>query len=437
MRTLANNRDEATQRIDLRFVWLAGGVFGLILLFSYPQTAIDILVYAIRTRGWALYDLSPFLVSPDAFPATDLWLSLAGEWANAASPYGPIWEWLSLGAFYLSGGSYLGHLFALKIIGLLAYLGSAVMVYLILRHIRPQWAVAGLAFFAWNPLVLFESVQNAHNDILMVFFMLVVIWAYTYLIEKLKIWLVLIFILAFAASILVKFVTLLVLPFFLLGLAQRQPTWIRRILIVILFGFAILALSIIVMAPFWPGWDQWAVLRAGRGAGRSLAALMVLLLRQFTGSTNQAFDYTNGLIYLIFGCIYLWGLWRVAGRGRKCFQGTAINLEAAQVTPLLVSFYVFFWYALFVSSVFHAWYLLWCMPLAALLIPQMRPLSGSLILSLMALLIIPYYETVRVWIPYLNQNHVLGHAIGVPLLLVPVLLAIWKPVQLLPEEVKA
>ena len=236
VRTLVKNRDKTPQRADLRFVWLGEAAFGLILLFSYPQTAIDILVYAIRTRGWALYDLSPFLVSPDAFPTSDPWLSLAGEWANAASPYGPVWEWLSLGAFYLSGGSYLGHLFALKIIGLLAYLGSAAMVYLILRRMRPQWAVAGMAFFAWNPLVLFESVQNSHNDILMVFFLLLAIWAYAHLIEQQKIWPVLIFILAFAASILVKFVTLLVLPFFLLGLALRQPTWIRRILIVILFG---------------------------------------------------------------------------------------------------------------------------------------------------------------------------------------------------------
>jgi hypothetical protein len=128
------------------------------------------LVYAIRTRGWVLYDLSPFAFSPDAFPASDPWLSLAGEWADAASPYGPVWEWLSLGAYHLSGGFYLGHLFALKILSVMAYLGSVWLVYRILLQIRPEWAVPGSAFFAWNPLVLFESVQNAHNDIVMVFF---------------------------------------------------------------------------------------------------------------------------------------------------------------------------------------------------------------------------------------------------------------------------
>ena len=174
VRTLSHHQNSIA-KTEARFVLLSGFGFGLILLFSYPQTAIDMLVYAIRTRGWALYDLSPFLISPDQFPITDPWLSLAGEWADAASPYGPIWEWLSLGAFYVSKGNYLVHLYAIKGISLLAYLGSAILIYIILHRIRPHWAVAGLAFFAWNPLVLFESIQNAHNDIVMVFFLLLAI----------------------------------------------------------------------------------------------------------------------------------------------------------------------------------------------------------------------------------------------------------------------
>jgi hypothetical protein len=101
--------------------------------------------------------------------------------------------------------------------------------------------------------------------------------------------------------------------------------------------------------------------------------------------------------------------------------------------PILVSFHVFFGYILLVASVFHAWYLLWFMPLAALLIPARRTSSGAVIFSLAALLMIPYYETVRVWIPALNQNHWWGHLIGVSLLLIPVVFSLWKPVVLLPE----
>ena len=179
------------------------------------------------------------------------------------------------------------------------------------------------------------------------------------------------------------------------------------------------------MAPYWPGADNWAVLRAGRGAGRSLTALAVLALRKQIGSTGPAFDITNRLIYIVFGCIYFWGLWWVACQGKKCFQNGVISLDAQRELPLQVSFYIFFFYALFVATTFHAWYLLWFMPLAALVIPNRRILSGAFVFSLAALLIISYYETIRVWIPYLNQNHLWGHAIGVPLLSIPVLLSVW------------
>ena len=64
--------------------------------------------------------------------------------------------------------------------------------------------------------------------------------------------------------------------------------------------------------------------------------------------------------------------------------------------------------------------------------PQLANQWG-LVISWMALLIIPYFETIRVSIPYLNQNHILGHAIGIPLLLVPVILTVWKPLRFLPE----
>jgi hypothetical protein len=321
----------------------------------------------------------------------------------------------------------------------LAYLGSTGLVYASLHQIRPAWALPGTVFFAWNPLVLFESVGNAHNDIVMVFFFMLAVWAYLHFVEQPSIWTALVFTLGFAASILVKFVTILVLPFFLLGCLLIPPTafntrnllrtWVYRIAIPCLLGLAILLVVILMMAPVWPGLDQWALLRAGKGAGRSAVALLVLAIRPYAGSTSRAFDLTNGLIYFVFGAIYFWGIWRVVCPGKKCFPKRAISLETVRSQPLLVSFYVFFYYALFVATVFHAWYLLWFMPLAALLVPNRRVISGAFVFTLMALLIIPYYETIRVWFPYLNQNHLLGHAIGVPLLLIPVGISLWKPLS--------
>ena len=119
---------------NIRFVLLTGGVFAVILIFSYPQTAIDLFINAIRSRAWARYGMLPFITSPDSLPPSDPWVGLAGEWIDIASPYGPIWELLSLGAYYLVGGSFLGHLFAIKVLSALVYIGSVWLVYQIFRR---------------------------------------------------------------------------------------------------------------------------------------------------------------------------------------------------------------------------------------------------------------------------------------------------------------
>jgi hypothetical protein len=98
--------------------------------------------------------------------------------------------------------------------------------------------------------------------------------------------------------------------------------------------------------------------------------------------------------------------------------------------PLLfASFHILFWDVLIALPVFHAWYLLWFLPLAVLLLPNRRPLAAAIVFSITALFIIPYFETIRVWFPALLQNQFLGHLIGVPLLLAPPVLALFWPIS--------
>lgn len=397
----------------LTLVFLSGGIFALILIFAYPLTAIDLFIYAIRTRGWALYGLQPLTSPPEALPSTDPWLGLAGEWVDAASPYGPLWETLSLAAFYATGNNFLGHLFALKIIGLLAYLGCALLVYKILTRLQPRWAIAGTLAFAWNPLVLFESVQNGHNDILMIFFLLAAIWVFSHINPQANPLLPWLFCLLLALSVLVKFVTIIIAPFYLLALALQQNTRFRRATRLLAYGVATLAMVALAMAPLWPGWNNWAVPEAGSQAGRSLLALLVLGLRNWLG-TNAAFDISRNIILAVFALIYLYQLWRAITASTS-----PTPLLPGYIPPIAASFYTLFWYVLLAAPVFHAWYLLWFLPLAALLLPHKPPLAGAVVFSITALLAIPYFETIRVWYPALLQNHFWGHLIGVPLLIAP------------------
>ncbi len=94
---------------------------------------------------------------------------------------------------------------------------------------------------------------------------------------------------------------------------------------------------------------------------------------------------------------------------------------------LASSFLALFWLLLLVMPIFHAWYVLWCLPLAVLLLPQRRPLYAVIVLSITALFIIPYFETIRVWFPELLRNPLLGHLIGVTVLTVPPILTLLWP----------
>ncbi len=436
-------RGESRQRrgegFSSLFVLLSSAFLAAVSIPCYPLTAIDLFVYAIWTRGWALYGLNPLTTMPEMLPASDPWLGLAGEWVAASSPYGPVWELLSRGAFHLSGGDFLAHLIALKILAALAYLGCVWLVYDLLRRIRPEWAAAGAIAFAWNPLVLLESAQNGHNDIVMTFFLLAAAWTVTRWSAASRRVVQPVFLLTclcLTLSILVKFVTAIVVPFFLMGMASVYAKKWQRLAVILGYGLLIAGLVTGGMLPFWPGLKQWAVLQTGAGAGRSLTALLVLSFKELIG-TNPAFEVTRYLIFTSFALIYLYYLWKtlmqIANSKGQIANGNTqseiCNLQFAICNLRLVilpAFSVLFWYVLIAAPVFHAWYLLWFAPLASLLLPQRRYFNASIVFSLTALLVIPYFETVRVWYPILLDNQLLGHILAVPLLIAPPAVAFFR-----------
>ncbi len=411
-----------------RFVLISSAVLAAVSIPSYPVMAIDLFSYAIHTRGWALYGLNPLATAPAALPASDPWIGLAAEWIDAPSPYGPIWEWLSLAAFRLSGGTFLAHLLALKLLTVLAYLGCVWLIYQIIRRFRPAWAMAGTIAFAWNPLVLLESAQNGHNDIVMVFFLLAAIWALTRPPDAAAptasslAWAALGSLL-FAFSISTKYVTGLIIPFFWLALSASQPDWRRRVGVVGSSALLIGTIVVLLMLPLWPGWENWTVLTTGKQVGRSLLTLMVLVLGDLLG-LSRAFALSRYICLSIFVLIYLSYFWASLRQ---------VKNSPAYVLVCLPAFYTLFWFVLLTSPVFHAWYLLWFVPLMSLLLPARRPWRVSIVFSLTALLIIPYFETVRVWYPALLDNHLLSHLIGIPLLIVPPLVATFWPVGREPD----
>jgi hypothetical protein len=265
--------------------------------------------------------------------------------------------------------------------------------------------------------VLLETAQNAHNDIVMVLLLLVALW----LLLQTKSTLTALPVLPLVAlAFQIKFVPLLVAPAFILALTLRQKRWGQRLIALGLHTLLFVAFAVLPLLPLWPGWDNWGVISFNSGAGRSPLALLILALRPLLG-INLAFELSRGLLNICFLLVGLWVFWRNHRRLRQ------------PETVILFCWAAFFWYVALAIPVFHAWYLLWALPFAILLLPETKYLLATLTFTLTALLIIPYFETVRLWFPILLQNHLLGHAVGVPLLVLPPILMLGRQPNLIAD----
>ncbi|MDQ3928833.1 MAG: hypothetical protein M3328_06765, partial [Chloroflexota bacterium] len=150
--------------------------FCINLVFMYPVGAADIFDQIFRARLTAHYDLNPFTTLP-ANLRSDIFQPYVA-WRGDPSPYGPLWEALAAGTSWLAGDSLWNNLVLFKLLVIAGYVISVALTYGILRVVKPDWALRGTLFFAWNPLVLFEIAGNGHNDAIVALFLLAAVYLF-------------------------------------------------------------------------------------------------------------------------------------------------------------------------------------------------------------------------------------------------------------------
>lgn len=221
------------------FVLAFALLFALANFFVAPITSLDLYDYIARGRITALYGGNPYVHAPEKY-ANDPMVDYV-SWRSATSAYGPLWEALSALLVRLAGNSLWSNMVAQKALALAAYLLSVFLLASTLRHAAPQRALAGTLLFAWNPLVLMEGLGNGHNDMLMAVFLLGAFWMLSRAHPSAGPMPRLLYggvaLLFLAASVLVKFITVLFIPFFLLYLLseeQKGEKWLSRGLLLLL-----------------------------------------------------------------------------------------------------------------------------------------------------------------------------------------------------------
>lgn len=170
------------------------------LIVSYPAVlSYDIFNYMSTAKVTYFYHENPYLVMPIEFPGDPMLLYTRA--ANKFALYGPTWIGLTAVPFFMGLGNFILQMFLFKALVGAFYIGICLLIYKLSRSTKD------VLFFALNPLVLIETFISGHNDVVMMFFVLL-----TFLLMKNN--KLFASTLSLVVSIFVKFASFILLPVF-------------------------------------------------------------------------------------------------------------------------------------------------------------------------------------------------------------------------------
>ncbi|MGD9891849.1 MAG: glycosyltransferase family 39 protein [Dehalococcoidia bacterium] len=351
-----------------RALFLFPIVFALTLVPTWAAASKDVYHYVLEGRTLVVYGESPLTTPPAAFPDDPLrWIVSSWEWEP--SRYGPLWAQIAAVPVWVAGDHLRAAVLGFKVIGVVSFLAIVALVYATARRVRPDLAIPAFVFVAWNPLLLFESAANAHNDIVMVAFTALALYC-----AARRNWT-----LAFpalAAAVLVKFTTGLLGPLLLIWAWQTtRGRPVERRQIIVGLGLAV-CLTVVCYALFWTGADTFRALTGAAGDALNSPGWLLREVLERLGVSERAAGIVVTLpLALLFAAAYI-----VLLRGTK--SGDRLPSGSAGILPASMSsdrtFPSFVWcgvaaltaYLWLASWWFWPWYVTWVLPLAALLAGQ-------------------------------------------------------------------
>ncbi len=327
-----------------RVLFLAFPVlFASALVLMYPPTAAsDLFHYHADARTAWLFRLNPFVVPPG-----DTDYPLLFSWNTQPSPYGPAWTLLTgiFAPLMTPDEHLLATLVGFKLLAAASFLGCAWLVHRTVSETHPGRETLAFVLFAWNPFVLLRVVGNGHNDLVMLFFVLLALLA-----ARRRAWTALLVLLA--GSVLIKYISALLGPPILLyawcSLEGRPIDRARALApgLALAAGFAVLA-----YAPFWAGTATFAGML--QQTGQMITSTPDVLRALLSGEVQGAED--AALARALTGGAFAFVATLVAWQARRGFDSLVV-----------ASFHLMFFYLLLASGWFRPWYMLWPATLLAL-----------------------------------------------------------------------
>jgi hypothetical protein len=385
--------------------WAAFVAFSAILLlvfaFIYPATAVDIYLYAVRSRIWTEFGEDPSRVIPYYILGDDPYRAyLTNQWASTLSPYGPLWNWIAAPGSMLSNREILPALLYYKSVSIVAAIGVAWILQSMTRNVNPALAAAAALLWLWNPLVLWEGVAGGHNDIVAILPLTAALWCW----QRERTWLVFPLL---TVSVLIKYTALPILPVAAIAIFRRASlrgeVW--------QVGFPSVAMtagiSMLSLAPFFDPRALWDALLGQRGVFvTSIPGAMLRASSRYGWGIekDRIGDVAAAIVAVavLAACLHVW-------KDPERF--------------FLATYSVMLVLLLFGTTNLRPWYIVWLLPLA-IATGVRGPWRPAIIGTATALLSYAHYIWIRDW------WHVSGlrlEVTGLAFTLGPVILAVaWE-----------
>ena len=284
----------AAYRTSSKTAWMIviGGTLAFIIMFLFmaPLDARDIYDNIFHGRILGVYGANPFRDLISSFPHDPFFQY--PWWKNSPSAYGPLWETLAGITAWLAGDGIITNILAFKILPGIFHLTSVAVVILYLRRIEPGRALSGALLLGWNPVVLYETWGNGHNDIAMIFWVLLAALLISQKQYSLGT-------LALVAGTLIKFIPVLLIPAAMLIGYRRLENLKSRIWFIVKTSLAGAFLIMITYIPFWDGMATFSIGRRMQMFTTSIPAVMYRILKPALGWSEAARLVSLGALGLL------------------------------------------------------------------------------------------------------------------------------------------
>ena len=331
---------------NIKKVFLFIAIISVIFLIIVPINSSDVFYYLGIGRIDGAYGQNPYYTTMKDFVETGDNVQLLQEdtvllqgyenfWSYTTVIYGPIWTFICKIVGFLSFGNIDVGLLIFKLFNLIIHLLNCLLIYKITR--RKLFTL----LYGLNPFILVEGIAAVHNDIYMIFFILLSLYV---LLKKDNI-ILSTAILAIATAI--KYFSIILLPFIIIYYFRKEKP-LKRFIKCIQYG-TWFVFVIILCYSFYI--RDFQVLQGIFTVQNKTTKNFYVILRNYFGNIPNLVDMVKATL-LIFFTVFYTGICIYLIR-KKNFKFSKLMRTA---NGLLVAFLF-----LLVTN-FQPWYIMWLFP---------------------------------------------------------------------------